>query len=51
MVNEGDVSFAYTVFNRLLKRVDERVALVDELLERARSISPSTRRWSPIPTS
>jgi carboxyl-terminal processing protease len=33
MVNAGDVSFAYTIFNRLLKRVDERVALVDELLK------------------
>ena len=28
-----DVSFAYTIFGRLLKRVDERVALVDELLK------------------
>jgi carboxyl-terminal processing protease len=27
-----DVSFAYTIFSRLLKRIDERVALVDELL-------------------
>jgi carboxyl-terminal processing protease len=33
MVLAGDVSFAYTVFNRLLKRVDERVATVDELLK------------------
>jgi carboxyl-terminal processing protease len=33
MVLAGDVSFAYTVFNRLLKRVDERVAMVDELLK------------------
>ncbi|HEX5102326.1 MAG TPA: PDZ domain-containing protein, partial [Pirellulaceae bacterium] len=33
MVAAGDVSFAYTVFNRLLKRVDERVAMVDELLK------------------
>jgi carboxyl-terminal processing protease len=33
MVNAGDVSFAYTVFNRLLKRVDERVAMVDALLQ------------------
>ena len=32
MVQAGDVSFAYTVFNRLLTRVDERVKLVDELL-------------------
>src|SRR5205814_1646383 len=28
MINAGDVSFAYTVFNRLLKRVDERLATV-----------------------
>lgn len=33
MVNAGDVSFAWTVFNRLLKRVDERLALVDALLD------------------
>jgi carboxyl-terminal processing protease len=33
MVGAGDISFAYTVFNRLLKRIDERVALVDELLQ------------------
>jgi carboxyl-terminal processing protease len=33
MVAAGDISFAYTVFNRLLKRIDERVALVDELLK------------------
>jgi len=33
MVGAGDISFAYTVFNRLLKRIDERVALVDELLK------------------
>ncbi|MDX1947077.1 MAG: carboxy terminal-processing peptidase [Pirellulaceae bacterium] len=33
MVNQGDVTFAYTVFSRLLKRIDERVALVDELLK------------------
>src|SRR5262245_55283191 len=32
MVQSGDVSLAYTVFNRLLKRIDERVKLVDELL-------------------
>jgi carboxyl-terminal processing protease len=32
MVNSGDVSFAYTVFNRLLKRVDERMATVHQLL-------------------
>ncbi len=32
MLGKGDVSFAYKVFDRLLKRTDERVALVDELL-------------------
>jgi carboxyl-terminal processing protease len=32
MINAGDVSFAYTVFNRLLKRVDERLATVNQLL-------------------
>ncbi len=33
MVGSGDVSFAYTVYNVLLKRVDERVAMIDELLK------------------
>ncbi len=33
MVNAGDISFAYSIFNVLLKRIDERVALVDELLK------------------
>lgn len=32
LAKRGDISFAYTVFNRLLKRIDERVKLVDELL-------------------
>lgn len=32
MVQAGDVSFAYTVFNRLLKRIDERVAVAKQLL-------------------
>jgi carboxyl-terminal processing protease len=32
MINNGDVNFAYTVFNRLLKRVDERMATVSQLL-------------------
>ena len=32
MVQAGDVSFAYTIFNRLLKRVDERVKMANELL-------------------
>ncbi|MEX2173845.1 MAG: carboxy terminal-processing peptidase [Pirellulaceae bacterium] len=34
MLLAKDVSYAYTIFNRLLKRVDERVALVDELLKK-----------------
>ena len=33
MLLAKDVSYAYTIFGRLLKRVDERVALVDELLQ------------------
>ncbi len=33
MVAAGDVSFAYTVFNRLLKRVDERLVTINQLLE------------------
>ncbi|MCH2124506.1 MAG: carboxy terminal-processing peptidase [Pirellulaceae bacterium] len=33
MFNSGDISFAYIVFERFLERVDERVALVGELLE------------------
>jgi carboxyl-terminal processing protease len=32
MVRKGDVSFAYTVFNRYLQRVDERLKQVEELL-------------------
>ena len=32
MVLSGDVSFAYTIFNRLLKRIDERVATAKTLL-------------------
>ncbi|HUY31204.1 MAG TPA: carboxy terminal-processing peptidase [Pirellulales bacterium] len=32
-LKRNDVSFSYTVFRTLLKRLDERVALVDELLE------------------
>lgn len=33
MVVKGDITFAYMLFNRFLQRVDERVALVDELLK------------------
>jgi carboxyl-terminal processing protease len=32
MVRKGDVTFAYTVFNRYLQRVDERLKDVDDLL-------------------
>ena len=32
MLKEGDTKFAYRVFNRFLERVDERVAVVDDLL-------------------
>lgn len=32
MVKKGDISFAYTIFNRFLERVDQRVKWVDELL-------------------
>jgi carboxyl-terminal processing protease len=32
MINAGDVSFAYTVFNRFLKRVDERMVTINQLL-------------------
>jgi carboxyl-terminal processing protease len=31
-MRRGDISFAYTVYNTLLHRIDERVKLVDELL-------------------
>ena len=33
MIKVGDVTFAYTIFNRLLKRIDERVAMATELLK------------------
>ncbi len=32
MLRDKDISFAYTVFNRFLQRVDERVALIDRIL-------------------
>jgi carboxyl-terminal processing protease len=32
MVSRGDVSFAYVVFNRLLKRIDERLVTINQLL-------------------
>jgi len=33
MIRRGDISFAYTVYKTFLKRVDERVAVIDELLK------------------
>lgn len=33
MLNENNTNFAHVVFQRFLQRVDERVALVDELLQ------------------
>lgn len=35
----GDVSFAYTVYKRLLERIDERVKLVDDLLQQPQDYS------------
>ena len=33
-IKRGDVSFAYTVFDRFLQRVDQRVALIDDILSK-----------------
>lgn len=33
MIKRGDLTFSYVVFNRFLKRVDERIAAVDKLLQ------------------
>ena len=32
LASKGDISFAYTVFNRFLERVDERVKIIDQVL-------------------
>ncbi|HUG68777.1 MAG TPA: carboxy terminal-processing peptidase [Pirellulaceae bacterium] len=32
-IQDGDIRFAYTVFNRFLQRLDERVALVEKLVD------------------
>jgi carboxyl-terminal processing protease len=32
LIQNGDVTFAYTVFNRFLDRIDERVKMVDKIL-------------------
>ncbi len=34
-IEKGDIGFGYTVFNRFLERVDERVKMIDELLTQA----------------
>ena len=33
MLKDGDITFAYTVFQKFIQRVDERVKLVDEILK------------------
>ena len=47
LAQQGDISFAYTVYNTFLDRIDERVKMVDEILDRKvlPRISPWTRRW------
>ncbi|HEX5442507.1 MAG TPA: carboxy terminal-processing peptidase [Pirellulales bacterium] len=52
-LKSGDTSFSYLVFNTLLKRIDERVKLVDELLAAKHDftideelvIDPDVREW------
>lgn len=39
MATRGDVSFAYTVYRRLLERIDERVQLVNRLLAEPQDFS------------
>lgn len=33
MLKAGDISFAYTIFNRLLERIDERVKMVNGMID------------------
>ncbi len=33
MLKAGDISFAYTIFNRLLQRIDERVAMANAMID------------------
>ncbi len=33
MIVRGDISYGYTIYNRLLERIDERMKLVDEFLK------------------
>lgn len=52
MVNNGDISFAYKVFNRLLKRIDERIVKVDEALKAEFSFEEDenlSTDWDKIP--
>jgi len=39
MIKKGDVSVAYTIFDRFLQRIDERVKLVDEILSQPMDFS------------
>ena len=32
-IQKGDISFGYTIFNRLLKRIDERGEMIDSLID------------------
>ena len=41
-IQKGDIAFAYTVYNRFLDRIDERVKMIDKILATSRT-SPSTR--------
>ena len=43
MAQQGDISFAYTVYNTFLDRIDERVTMIDQILDSRPRISPSTR--------
>ena len=44
MVKRGDISFGYTIFNRFLKRIDERLVLVRNSCRQS-TISPWTKTW------
>lgn len=33
MLKAGDISFAYTIFNRLIQRIDERVAMANAMID------------------
>jgi carboxyl-terminal processing protease len=33
LIQQGDINFAYTVYNRFLDRIDERVKMIDKILD------------------